>query len=240
MINQKKLDLHKAFDILLGWKTIDPEKLDNFVGDFYRWRLIRNRKKDSPRREDPIFPNLVSLDNHQELLDTLLNEFGKEGVEEIIIYLLENDHRYENTDTIENYKTYKPYPSYFIQFAYLLIFILPKGFRTRRLFEVFWEHQAKIFPGIEEQSARNFFDPFIQENLTTVEEIRELLVRDWWRWQDSQSKSPYYGASIGLSTWYFRDVENGSGGKINWETMEKRLEQEWREKTGKEPKKWGE
>src|SRR3989344_2495302 len=154
MINQKKLDLQKAFDILLNWKTVDPEKMENFVGDFYRWKLMRNRKRVSSRREDPIFPSLMFIDNHQELLDLLIHEFGQKGVEDLVVYLLEHDNRYENTDTIENYKTYKPYPSYFVQFAYLLIFILPKGFRTRRLFEVFWEHQAKVRPGIDVDVAK--------------------------------------------------------------------------------------
>ena len=233
------LDLQKAFSILLDWKTNNSSYVELFRKKFYNW-VNYLRKWPNDRKSDSISPRFTVIDNHQELFDTLLNEFGKEGVEDLIIYLLEHDNRYENTDTVENYKTYKPYPSYFIQFAYLLIFILPKGFRTRRLFEVFWEHQAKIFPGIDEQFARNFLDPFIEEKIITIEEIQKLLIRDWWRWQEAPKNSLYYGASIGPSIWYFRDVENGGSNKMNWELVEKRLEKEWKDKTGKEPKKWGE
>src|SRR3989344_6024937 len=147
------LDLQKAFDILLNWKTNNPKYIELFREKFYNW-VNYLRKWPKGRKSDMIRPRIVVIDNHQELLDLLIHEFGKKGVEDLVVYLLEHDNRYENTDTIENYKTYKPYPSYFVQFAYLLIFILPKGFRTRRLFEVFWEHQAKVRPGIDVDVAK--------------------------------------------------------------------------------------
>ena len=225
------LDLQKAFDILLNWKTNNPKYIELFREKFYNW-VNYLRKWPKGRKSDMIRPRIVVIDNHQELLDLLIHEFGQKGVEDLVVYLLEHDNRYENTDTIENYKTYKPYPSYFVQFAYLLIFILPKGFRTRRLFEVFWEHQAKVRPGIDVDVAKQYLDPFIEEEVTTIKDIQDLLIRDWWRWQEAPADSLYYGASIGPSTWYFMDMKQG-----NWELVEKQLEKELVEKIGEQLKK---
>lgn len=219
------LNLPKALNILLNWQTNDPKKMERFITSFYSW-TIPQRSKKLTKRFSYIVPDVMSIDNYQDLLEVLLRELRKEGLEKLIIYLLENDRCYENTDTIENYKTYKPYPSYFIKFAYLFISVWPK--KSRRLFEAFWEYQAKVRPGIYVDCSRKYLDPFIEQGITTKQEIQQLLIRDWHRWQEQGD--PYYGASVGISTWYF-DTYDG------WDKIQCRLETEWREKYGKEPKK---
>ena len=209
------LDLQKAFDILLNWKTNNPKYIELFREKFYNW-VNYLRKWPKGRKSDMIRPRIVVIDNHQELLDLLIHEFGQKGVEDLVVYLLEHDNRYENTDTIENYKTYKPYPSYFVQFAYLLIFILPKGFRTRRLFEVFWEHQAKIGHGIDELYVRKYFDAFISEGITSREEIQKLIIKEWINWQDEEES--HNGISPWLIIAYY--------GINEWKEVEKQLEEE--------------
>lgn len=227
MFQKNNTDFKKAFEILLNWETIDEKRMERFVSHFYARKEYEGKQK-SERRWTIICPDGSSIDNRNDLLNILLKELGEKGVEDLIIYLLENDRRYENTDTIENYKTYKPYPSYFIEFAYLLIYILPK--RSKRIFEAFWEHQAKVRPGVYVDCAEMYFDLFIAEKITTSEQMRQLLIRDWWRWQEKGY--PYYGASIGIATWYFP--------LSKWDQAERKLEDEWRQKTGEEPKKWGE
>ncbi|MFA6423863.1 MAG: hypothetical protein WCV83_00950 [Candidatus Magasanikbacteria bacterium] len=220
----------EGLKILSGWKTTNPSLIDNLINRFNK--QIEYFTQNNKRWNITIEPYIVYVDNYQLLLETLISQIGREGIEKLIIYLLENDSRLHS-------KMIKPvYPPYLVQFAYLLLYILPKGFRTRRLFESFWDHQAKIFPGIDEQFARNFFNPFIEEDITNVKEIQKLLIRDWWRWQEASMDSLYYGVSIGLSAVYFVDFEQEDSKKINWELKEKELEIDWKEKTGKEPKKW--
>ncbi len=219
------LDLQKAFSILLDWKTNNSSYVELFRKKFYNW-VNYLRKWPNDRKSDSISPRFTVIDNHQELFDTLLNEFGKEGVEDLIIYLLEHDNRYENTDTVENYKTYKPYPSYFIQFAYLLIFILPKGFRTRRLFEVFWEHQERIGRGVDELYVRRYFDPFIDEGVTSKEEIQALIIKQWQKWQSSGE------ADSRISPWLIVTYY----GFDEWKKVEKQLVEDWYRKYKKQPR----
>ena len=222
--------IENALEVLLNWQTDNPEKIKRFIKHFYDY--IEYEKTRSPnRRVTYIVPSLSSIDNYGELLE-VLNKIlgGQQGVENLIIYLLQNDHHYENSDTLTNYRNFKPFPSYLVLFAYLLLCILPK--RSRRLFDIFWEYQAKTFPGIYEQSAKEFLEPFIAEGITTEREIQELLIKDWLRWQRAPKDSPYYGAALGPAAWYFPNY--------SWSQEEKKLEEEWRKQTGKEPKKWGE
>ena len=219
--------IEHALVLLKNWKTNDPSKIKRFIKHFYDYTgYEKNRSLN--RRVTYIIPDSTSIDNREELLENLYNMLdGQEGVENLITYLLENDRHYENTDTLTNYADYKPYPSYLIKFAYLLIHILPK--RSRRLFDTFWDYQSKTFPGIYEQSARAYVDSFIKEGITTEKEIQDLLIRDWVRWQEVHEDSPYYGPAIGIATWYFPNY--------GWFTVEKKLQNEWRQKTGREPKK---
>lgn len=227
MYQKNSLDLEKAFKILLNWRTIDEKGMERLIAHFYASKEYGSKQKPE-RGWTIICPDGCYIDNCIGLLGVLLKEFEEEGVEDLIIYLLENDHRLENTDTIENYKTYKPYPSYFIEYAYLLIYRLHR--RSRRIFEAFWEHQAKVRPGVYVDCARMYFDLFIAEKITTRDEIKQLLIRDWWRWQEKGY--PYYGAAIGIATWYFP--------LPRWDQTERQLEAEWEKRTGKKPKKWGE
>lgn len=222
-------DLNRALDILLNWSTPDPERLKRFIVHFYD-RTDYEKKNKPEERWDPIFPDVMSITNHQEFLHILLSQFGQESLECLIIHLLENDNRYVNSDTINNYQNFKPHPSYFIYFAYLLIYIMPK--KSRKLFDAFWDHQAKVRPGIDEQCARQYLDPFIEQGITSRKEIQQLLIRDWYRWQEKGY--PYYGASLGASTWYT------DGGPHNWEKIEENLKKEWEQSHGLKAKEWGE
>lgn len=223
--------LHKGVNILVNWPQDDEGGKMRMIKRFYS-NIVEERSKKQTERYDPIYPKLTDIEQQEVLFNTLKNELGDDGLRELIIYLLDNDNRYVNKDDLNNYKSHAPYPSYLIEFAYILLYILPVGFRNRKMFDSFWEHQAKIRPGLDEQFAKGFIKPFVVEGIITNEEIKELLIKDWLRWQRAPKNSLYYGASIGPSIWY---VEN-----YQWSNVVIRLENMWRRDTGKEPKKWGE
>lgn len=210
----------KGIDILKNWKMSNEANTRKFIEKFYRL-LDMMRKLEPQRRDDAIFPQGAYIDNYKEL--------GTQGLQGLIIYILENDHRYFNVETIDNYKKCKPFPSYIIYYIYTILACSPEKLINRKVFEAFWEHQSKLSGGIDEQCSRHYLEQFIKAGITAEQEIRDLLIRDWYRWQEAPANSPYYPPAIGITSWYFQ---------YRWGSVEKRLQQEWREKTGKEPKRW--
>lgn len=167
----------KGIKMLLDWGSDEAGGSMKAINRFYSI-LQEERTKKQIDRNDPIGGYGIYLENCEKMFSTILDQLGSAGLVEFLVYLFDNDNRYNNTDTILNYKEFKPYPSYIIIFAYTLIAMLPKGLRTRKLFNSFWEHQAKIRPGLDEQFAKAYIKPFIEEGITTKEEIRNLLIRD--------------------------------------------------------------
>jgi len=208
------------------------KEIKNFyelISDIYR--SLEEKKKIKPsERISSIAPGFFDQDLFQRLLDNI----GIDGLRKLMIFILDNDDRYNLKENVHNYVKHKPFPSYLIYFVYGILFFSDlKGLRNRKLFESFWEHQSRIRYGLDEQFAEKFLDPFIEDGITTIQEIRELCIKDWLRWQRAPEDSPYYGAPLGPSIWYFP-------GYSTWGNIVKKLEQKWREETGKEPKKWGE
>ncbi|MBL4694702.1 hypothetical protein JKY72_05010 [Candidatus Gracilibacteria bacterium] len=174
------------------------------------------------------------IDNKEALIKILVSEIGEKGLEELVVFLLENDNSLNNTDTFENYQDFKPYPSYLVYFAYILIFdspkgVTPKSIYTRKLFDIFWEHQSKLKPGLYVDSAKHFIQPFIDNGAVTLEELREIAVKDWYRWQEKGY--PYYGPNHGYL--YFMH------GFDAWLKKEEELKEEWFKRTEKKAKEEG-
>ncbi len=221
--------IEKGIELLKKWNG--SEKVVKFrkdLAEIYR-RMEKMKKIEPNQREFDIALGFYD----EQLVQVLLDEIKIDGLRRLMIYLLDNDDRYNSEENADNYENHKPFPFYLIYFVYgILYFSDIKDLRDRALFESFWEHQARIRRGLDEQYTRKFLDPFIDAGVTTVNEIQELCIKDWHRWQNSSKDLPYYGAPLGPSTWYFPNY--------SWGVVQRKLEEEWRKITGKEPKKWGE
>jgi len=228
---QDTVDIETGLQILGEWfgdTEQEVAKNKESIVKYYQF-LEKEKKKSVDERINDIVPGFYS----EILTQKLVSAIGVEGIAKLSIFILDNVDRFNTKENPSNYKNHNPFPSYFASFVYgFLYYIQDKKFRTRALFESFWEHQSKVRRGIDEQYTRKFLKPFIDAGITTVKEIQQLLIRDWYRWQNAPEGSLYYGASIGPATFYFPNY--------SWDVVHKQLEQKWREETGKEPKKWGE
>ncbi|MBL4694701.1 hypothetical protein JKY72_05005, partial [Candidatus Gracilibacteria bacterium] len=170
--------IERGIEILKSWRHNNPVHHEDFIKDIYQGlESARKQLREDPK-EDFFYSIHVGggLDSRLELLEVLTEKIGKDGIESLIIYLLENDNGFTNTDTFENYQDYKPYPSYLVYFAYIIIFDSPKGstpksIYTRKLFDFFWEYQAKIRPGINVQMIEPFIQPFIDNGAVSLEDL---------------------------------------------------------------------
>lgn len=227
------IDLKKAFKILLNWEAKKLSDMDDLRAQFY---LQKERQRSRGYRSLfwPIFPENVYVRNGGELASVLMNEFGEDGLEELIVYLLNNDKGIESTDTIENYKEYEPYPSYFVEFAYILIYKLPH--KTRRVFEALWENQARRRPGIYVDCTKGMLGMYIDAGVTSREEISRLLIHDWYRWQELGEDywGPYFGPAPGPSYYFYSSQKYGRDIWLEIEVLEK----EWLKKHGKRAKSY--
>ena len=226
-------EIEKSIEILKNWIPNHPDEYKYFIRNIYfKLEKARHQLREGKKEKfDHPIHVAGGLDTREELIEFLVEEIGENGTEELIIYLLENDHSLTNTDTFKNYQNFKPYPSYLVYYAYILMFDYPKGstpsfIYTCRLFDIFWEYQAKRRPGIDFGLTEYFLRPFIDSGAITLEELQEIAVRDWYRWQEHGS--PYYGPCHYFCYQMYP--------RPDWFKKEKELESEWLEKTGKKAK----
>lgn len=222
---QNKTLINEGIEILKNWKKTDEKFMETLKRVYAEF--ARELQKAPNQRIMDIAPGVFD----EKLSNLLLERIGMEGLRQLCIYILDNVRWPVSIDGINNYLCLKPFPPHLVFFIYgFLYFLELPDFRDRRLFISFWEYQARTRRGVDEQYTLQFFNPFIKQGITTKDEIRQLCISDWLRWQEAPEDSPYYGAPLGATIWYF---------EYKWESVEKKLQDEWRKRTGKEPKEWG-
>jgi hypothetical protein len=170
----------------------------------------------------PLWPSL----GDDDFTSKFIQKFGEDEARKLTLYLLQNDKRLEATDTYDDYHEYEPYPSYFILYAYDMLLKLEN--LDIELLDAFWLNQSQIRPGLDVDISQRYLNRFIEQGVTTRDEIRERLIQDWWSWQ--RGNKPYFGPSGGITTWYF--------GWKEWPEVVKRLEKEWFDLTGEKAKNY--